>query len=81
MGMSSMDAEILDKLFIRNLPTSSSYCEGKTVTFQCSSLWTPLPRDQLASFADTGTEGHRGPMDRRGIASLLTPKYEILDRS
>lgn len=75
MGMSSMDAEILDKLFIRNLPTSSS------VTFQCSSLWTPLPRDQLASFANIGTEGHREPMDRRGIASLLTPKYEILDRS
>ena len=32
MGMSSMDAEILGKLFIRNLPTSSS------VTFQCSRI-------------------------------------------
>ena len=41
-----MGAEILDKLFMRNLPTTS-YCEGKTVTFQCSSLWTPLLRDQL----------------------------------
>ena len=47
MGKSSVDAEILDKLFMRSFPTSSSYCEGKTVTFQCSSLWTPLPRDQL----------------------------------
>lgn len=46
MGRSSVGTEILDKLFMRNLPTTS-YCEGKIVTFQCSSLWTPLLRDQL----------------------------------